>query len=46
MAEVDEQLNEAAAVDDLVVVVVAAAVQVRMMDSNHCRALRSFKRDS
>ena len=46
VAEVNEQLNEAAAVDDLVVVVVAAAVQVRMMDSNHCRALRSFKRDS
>ena len=46
MAEVDEQLNEAAAVDDLVVVVVAAAAQVRMMDSNHCRALRSSKRDS
>ena len=37
VAEVDKQLNEAAAVDDLVVAVVAAAAQVRMMDSNHYR---------
>ena len=39
VTEVDEQLHKAAAVDDLVVA--AAAVEVRVLDSNHYRSLRS-----